>query len=223
MGGHEEIKEALLSLMSAMIKKESSNSTMQPTVFYYKEFDRDPLRIFDVINAKFHHKETLKFQLAVTEELIEFMQLRSEVPVLSNQVKVDEVKLKNPLKRSHSDDDDDVIIVQPKIPKIDLSACDSDDDKVVQPEKSKIQKFIDATEGFFSNLDNKKLQELKLSVEKATMGVTPAPLSLSDAEVEFLMTNFEKIGDKRQLEILDYLYHLQKNQPERFKMLRSPF
>lgn len=215
MGSYKEIKEAFLSLMCAMIEKEPLHATMQPSVFLFKDFERDQMMIYDLIQSKFHHKETLKMQLAVTEEIIQLKsELTAEGPVMSKELQVE-----NPLKRLHSvdkEDENDVILIQPKIPKIDLSACESDE---------VIQKCLEATKGFFSNLDNHKLHELKRSVEKVAMEVVvePAPVSLTNTEVEFLMINFEKLEDSQQKNLLNYLHYLQKKEPERFKMLRSPF
>lgn len=196
-----------------MIEKEPLHATMQPSVFLFKDFERDQMMIYDLIQSKFHHKETLKMQLAVTEEII---QLKSE---LTGPVMTKELQVENPLKRLHSvdkEDENDVILIQPKIPKIDLSACESDE---------VIQKCLEATKGFFSNLDNHKLHELKRSVEKVAMEVVvePAPVNLTNTEVEFLMINFEKLEDSQQKNLLNYLHYLQKKEPERFKMLRSPF
>lgn len=201
--------------MCAMIEKEPLHATMQPSVFLFKDFERDQMMIYDSIQSKFHHKETLKLQLAVTEEIIQLKsELTAEGPVMSKELQVE-----NPLKRLHSvdkEDENDVILIQPKIPKIDLSACESDE---------VIQKCLEATKGFFSNLDNHKLHELKRSVEKVAMEVVvqPAPVSLTNTEVEFLMINFEKLEDSQQKNLLNYLHYLQKKEPERFKMLRSPF
>lgn len=198
-----------------MIEKEPLHATMQPSVFLFKDFERDQMMIYDLIQSKFHHKETLKMQLAVTEEIIQLKsELTAEGPVMSKELQVE-----NPLKRLHSvdkEDENDVILIQPKIPKIDLSACESDE---------VIQKCLEATKGFFSNLDNHKLHELKRSVEKVAMEavVQPAPVSLTNTEVEFLMINFEKLEDSQQKNLLNYLHYLQKKEPERFKMLRSPF
>lgn len=198
-----------------MIEKEPLHATMQPSVFLFKDFERDQMMIYDLIQSKFHHKETLKMQLAVTEEIIQLKsELTAEGPVMSKELQVE-----NPLKRLHSvdkEDENDVILIQPKIPKIDLSACESDE---------VIQKCLEATKGFFSNLDNHKLHELKRSVEKVAMEVVvePAPVSLTNTEVEFLMINFEKLEDSQQKNLLNYLHYLQKKEPERFKMLRSPF
>lgn len=198
-----------------MIEKEPLHATMQPSVFLFKDFERDQMMIYDLIQSKFHHKETLKMQLAVTEEIIQLKsELTAEGPVMTKELQVE-----NPLKRLHSvdkEDENDVILIQPKIPKIDLSACESDE---------VIQKCLEATKGFFSNLDNHKLHELKRSVEKVAMEVVvqPAPVSLTNTEVEFLMINFEKLEDSQQKNLLNYLHYLQKKEPERFKMLRSPF
>lgn len=198
-----------------MIEKEPLHATMQPSVFLFKDFERDQMMIYDLIQSKFHHKETLKMQLAVTEEIIQLKsELTAEGPVMTKELQVE-----NPLKRLHSvdkEDENDVILIQPKIPKIDLSACESDE---------VIQKCLEATKGFFSNLDNHKLHELKRSVEKVAMEVVvqPAPVNLTNTEVEFLMINFEKLEDSQQKNLLNYLHYLQKKEPERFKMLRSPF
>lgn len=198
-----------------MIEKEPLHATMQPSVFLFKDFERDQMMIYDLIQSKFHHKETLKMQLAVTEEIIQLKsELTAEGPVMSKELQVE-----NPLKRLHSvdkEDENDVILIQPKIPKIDLSACESDE---------LIQKCLEATKGFFSNLDNHKLHELKRSVEKVAMEVVvePKPVNLTNTEVEFLMINFEKLEDSQQKNLLNYLHYLQKKEPERFKMLRSPF
>lgn len=196
-----------------MIEKEPLHATMQPSVFLFKDFERDQMMIYDLIQSKFHHKETLKMQLAVTEEIIQLKsELTAEGPVMSKELQVE-----NPLKRLHSvdkEDENDVILIQPKIPKIDLSACESDE---------VIQKCLEATKGFFSNLDNHKLHELKRSVEKVAMEVVVQPVSLTNTEVEFLMINFEKLEDSQQKNLLNYLHYLQKKEPVRFKMLRSPF
>lgn len=205
-----------------MIEKEPFHKIMQSSVFFYKDFDLDPLKIYDLVNAKLHQKETLKFQLAVTEEIIQLKTGLVKEPLLNS------LQSQNSLKRLHTEDQDakdDVVIIEPKILKIDL-VCDSGDEEEQQPKESMVQKFLEATKGFFSNLDNKKIQELKSSVEKVSQEVIEpktTPSIYTDAEVEFQMSNFEKIGDAQQKNLLNFLYHLQRSQPERFKMLRSPF
>lgn len=192
---------------------------MLPTVCFYNDFNTNPLNVYSLIESKQHLKETAGIVLKIIDELIDVVKSLEQPP---------EKEILPPKIEMPDDDNDDVIFIQPEIPKIDLS---EDDDPM--------QRYIEATANFFKDLDNEKLERLKSSVMKvsnvttstlAELEPSPAPPTsenyvepLNNAEIEFLMSNFDTLNANQQNDLLKVLFHMQNEEPERFKLIKSPF
>lgn len=212
-----------LRLMCVMIDENPKHLSMQPTVCYDCESSKNLKFVANLLKAKRHHFETIVFQLDVIKELRNLVRRRStkdlHIPVAKpgeyTEVIVEDPD-EPPSKRARLDNNsqaqnDDLILLQPIIPQIDLCDIDTDDeDEIIEQEIKKPE-------------EDKTTQEavIKLSVENVDSKPIIEPLT--NDEIEFLMLNFKSLTCEQQNKILNILHHLQTTEPERFKMLQSPF
>lgn len=203
--------EVLTSLIIEMIEKDPLYLTMRPSIFLHSEFMQNPKRFFKIVHEKDHQRETLRMQLAVTEELIALK--RKILNKKQNDLFAD-VKYKNVPVQSN----DDVILLQPEFPKINLCDSDHDDDEKTKTQPT-VQQALNDTKEFFENHNREKIHET--CTEEVTKKSNVK--SLTNEEIEILMSNFQMLSKVQQNDLLKYLNLLQKDEPERFKSLKSPF
>jgi hypothetical protein len=161
------------------------------------------------MKTKSHLKETPMIIKGVIEDLIDIIQDLAEESFKPNEIKA---------------------IIDEKFI-IDISHFANGDQRLIEG-------YLKTTEELFKNLNKHKLQELKPSVkiepiEVHEVKVEPTEIELdlvdgrvkplTNEDLELLMSHFQDLDKERKSYLLKMLYHIESTDPERFKLLKSPF
>lgn len=140
--------------------------------------------------------------------LIESKLHLQESPLILRKIKEELDGLKPVLENNNEADensDTDLILIEPVIPKIDL--CNDDENNTSEV----MVKYLEVAESSLSSDEG----------NKKTTDMLQKPLT--NNEIELLMENFAKLNSSQQKDLMKVLFHIKNTEPDRFKILKSPF
>lgn len=105
--------------------------------------------------------------------------------------------------QSKAENGNDLVVI---VPEIDLNEDESSTSEVME-------KYLEATEKSLG-------EETESSGSEASSNRN---LTFTNTEIELLMVNFERLNSDQQKNLMKLLFHIKNTEPDRFKLLKSPF